>query len=159
MSITQDSASERRDLETKRANRRYALLLLPLFVLASVALFFPVYYRINLQSLERASFEANNFNFVNNGGIQTTADVTSNSRFSLIQVNADIDGHFDGICGYGFASNRTVACVFTSQGVGNLVSCAQLPKQQNHTLSLSAYFANTNYITNTYTVTSSELGC
>ena len=71
------------------------------------------------ESLQPASFTASGIHFVTSGGIITViANITNVSTFSLIQIDASINGIDDGICGYGIGPGHTMACNFFSPSRG-----------------------------------------
>lgn len=132
-------------------------LALPLLIL--IAGFF-VYSQYQ-SSLEPVSFTASNFAFVTrNGAIEVHTDIKVTSEPTTVQVDVAIDGLDDGICGYSFPTNHTVACIFSNDPLGKpLVTCTELSQAQNHTLTLFAGFSNGKTVTNSYSFTRVQLGC
>jgi hypothetical protein len=144
--------------------RRYKILIVLVAIAVTIVLVGS--YEVGLETTSiTASFAANDIHYVNNGTIQISADITDTSKPNLVDVIASIDRMGDGVCSYEIATNQTLVCVFSYPFPGGLLSCSQLPETQNHVLSLNAHFTNSRGviiprgIVNTYSVTSSELGC
>jgi hypothetical protein len=115
------------------------------------------------QSSGAASFIATDVQFTNAGTIGVRANITntSPSQQSLIQVDVYLDGQYDGTCGYGFGNSQTKMCVFTDPNSLPEATCADLPKEQNHTLSFNSYFvpSDNTIFYEIYPVTPAQLGC
>jgi hypothetical protein len=108
-------------------------------------------------SLQPVSFTARGIHFeTGDGTVQVIANITNTSTPSLIQMNAAIDGLNDGSCGYSIGEGQTMVC---NLQLIPLLSCAQIPRVENHTLTLWAYFSNTRTLTKSYPITSVQLGC
>jgi hypothetical protein len=128
----------------------YSVVIFAIVILITASLFYQ-------SSVEPVSFTASDIHFeADNGTVQVIANVTNTSGPSLIQVDAAIDGFDDGVCGYGINTNRTIVCSFM---LIPLLPCSQLSPANYHTLTLSAYFANTRTLAESYNITSAQLGC
>ena len=96
---------EKAPLSIGKHTKKYSVLAVLLIV--GFALF------SNYQTSQQpASFTASGIHFVTSGGIITVvANITNISTFSLIQVDASINGVDDGICGYGSQDNQWLAAL------------------------------------------------